>query len=583
LADKRVRTAGNDRQALLLWARASARLGRHPEARSTYARLGKSNLGAEDYFLIGLGWSRTGRPDAAMSAWNSALDANPNHAETLNDMARLGMHQKHPIEAARAAERLSQQPGWEARGCLLLGMIRAADNDPLGAADALRRALRLDPAVQLAVSDPQSTLKLLVRMLLQSGRTGEAVEALRSMIDAKSDVEAYWLLSRAELQRGDRAAAAAALGRSGGYRGAHPIEAEPAYHVGEARCAECHRDIYRDAQASAHSRTFRRVDQLGNLPLPDQSLADPDEPRVSHKLERVNGRLQLETRVGDRVYRAIADYALGSMDRYQTLVGHDEEGKVRVLRLSYYKGGGGSGWDRTKDQPSRPAKAEDFQGKPFDTADGTNECLTCHATTARSARLGQGPEAADHAIGCEGCHGPGALHLAAEAAQFKDPAIISPPRESPAAINKLCGHCHSQNLLEMPVSMADTAWARFPGSTMPQSRCYTESGGRLNCVDCHDPHRPAESSARHYEKACLSCHSTTSASKQSTVSVRELRSPCPVSPTRDCLQCHMPKVPDTRLHNSFTDHYIRVHDPKVRVRTDKPQTAAGIGDPRAAR
>ena len=38
-----------------------------------------------------------------------------------------------------------RRPGWEARGDLLLGMIRAADHDPAGAVEAFRRALERDP------------------------------------------------------------------------------------------------------------------------------------------------------------------------------------------------------------------------------------------------------------------------------------------------------------------------------------------------------------------------------------------------------------------------------------------------------
>jgi hypothetical protein len=401
------------------------------------------------------------------------------------------------------------------------------------------------------------------------------------MIDAKTDVEAFWLLSRAYLLEGDRAAAASALTRSGSYRSEHPIEAEPAHYVGESRCAECHQEIYRDALASGHAFTYRSARQLADLPLPEHSLPDPDEPNVTHTFKRVEGLVHLETRVTNKVFQAVVDYALGSSERYASLVGRDSGGKVRVLRLSYYKGSEGSGWDRTKGQAPRTATNEDYLGKLFDSADGTNECLTCHTTTARSARQGTGPEAADHAIGCERCHGPGGLHMAAEAAQFKDPSIICPPRTSTAEINRLCGNCHSQHLLAMPSSMDDPAWARFPGSTLPQSRCYTESGGRLSCVDCHDSHRALETSSLHYEKRCLSCHATSSSSGQSNPSNQMFRSPCPVNPRGDCLKCHMPKVPYARLHNSFTDHYIRVHDPEDGRRRTGTEPAPTMGDTRA--
>ena len=33
---------------------------------------------------------------------------------------------------------------------------------------------------------------------------------------------------------------------------------------------------------------------------------------------------------------------------------------------------------------------------------------------------------------------------------------------------------------------------------------------------------------------------------------------CKISPEKNCLGCHMPKIPVRELHSSLTDHYIRV-------------------------
>jgi hypothetical protein len=158
-------------------------------------------------------------------------------------------------------------------------------------------------------------------------------------------------------------------------------------------------------------------------------------------------------------------------------------------------------------------------------------------------------------------HGPGKLHLAAIKTKFPDPVIASPAHAPPAAINQLCASCHAQHFLAMPATRSDPAWARFPSSNLPWSRCFTESGGALHCVTCHDPHRDADTSPEPYEKKCLSCHATSrqdSLSSQAHQTGPAFRSPCPVSPTRNCLQCHMRKVPYAQLHTSFTDHYIRV-------------------------
>jgi hypothetical protein len=119
----------------------------------------------------------------------------------------------------------------------------------------------------------------------------------------------------------------------------------------------------------------------------------------------------------------------------------------------------------------------------------------------------------------------------------------------------------------MPASRTDPAWARFPGSTLPWSRCYAESGGALHCVTCHDPHRDAETGSASYEAKCLSCHAPSSpaADPGDRKDVARGASTCPVNPAGDCVRCHMPKVRYDQMHVDFTDHFIRV--PKRRGST----------------
>jgi tetratricopeptide (TPR) repeat protein len=559
LAQKRLQTHEGDPEAVKILARASARSSRYRAALAAYGRLGADALEADDHYLLGRCWSSAGRLQAAIESWKSALAVDPDHAETLNEMAMIAMHQAHPIEAAQTAQRLARQAGWDVRANLLLGMIRAADHDPAGASVALQQALRRDPSARIAPSERFGTHKLLARTQMQAGRPAEAIRTLRTVLQAGADPEASWLLSRAFLQERNSSAAATQLAQSGTYRADHPLEVEPSPYIGESRCGDCHREVLRTMHASRHARTFTRGDDLGRLPLPQEPMTDRDDPKVSHSFRRLGGQIELETRAHGTVLRAVVDYALGSSDRYLSMVGHDEQLRVRVLRISLYQGANGTGWVRTKDQPPHPEKVDQFLGKTFDHVDGANECLKCHTTAGRSERNRTSPEWADHAIGCEGCHGPGGLHLASVSAHFSDPTIASPARASAAGVNQLCGRCHSQHLIEMPSSLTDPAWARFPGSTLPASRCYSESGAALGCVTCHDPHRDAETSGAFYETKCLSCHATTTRKRdEARAGEGAFRSPCPVNATRNCLECHMPKVWYPEVHTHFTDHYIRV-------------------------
>ncbi len=561
LSRERLQIAKDDPKALQLMARASARLGRFAEAGGFFARMQTRDLEVEDHYLFGLALARTGQFDAAQMAWRYALSVEPGHQETLLQMARLAFDRGQMVEAERAAGRLAHQPGGEVSGDLLLGMIMPADHDPQAATEALRRALRRDPQARLVPSVPYSTQKLLVRTLLQTGRSAEACELAQVVLAAGPDREASWLLSRAHLQAGAPAQSLPAMAQAGTYRSDFPMEPEPCRYVGESRCAECHRSILQSLLASRHARTLLKGEELSSLPLPDHPLADPDEPNASHAYKWAEGRIQVETRVQSRVFQAVVDYALGAADRYTSLIGRDVQGEARTFRLSRYHNARESGWDRTKNQPPHPVRDEDLLGEPFNTAEGVSECLSCHTTTVRSVREGSGPESHDKGIGCERCHGPGELHLTAIRTRLADPFIASPAHAAPGAINNLCGKCHAQHFLAMPAARSDPAWARFPSSNMPWSRCYTESGGALHCVTCHDPHRDAETSSAHYEAKCLSCHlarSTPSSLARTDQEPQAFRSPCPVNPTRNCLQCHMPKVAYQQLHTLFTDHFIRV-------------------------
>jgi hypothetical protein len=294
--------------------------------------------------------------------------------------------------------------------------------------------------------------------------------------------------------------------------------------------------------------------------MPDHEIPDPANSRVTHTLHRTDDRITLETRVEDRVYRAVADFALGATDRYSTLIGRDDQGRARTLRLSFRGGKDGQGWHLTKNLTPHPLWPEDYLGDPLSAPEGAGECLSCHTTNVRSFQQKTGPEATDQGIGCERCHGPGALHLASLAAKLPDPVIATPAQAAPRAVDRLCAQCHSQHFLAMPASRTDPLWARFPSSTLYWSRCYTESGGALHCTTCHDPHRDAESSADYHVVRCLTCHASSSGSTRRSApsTPQAFRSPCPINPEADCLRCHMPKVLYRQMNVEFTDHYIRV-------------------------
>jgi tetratricopeptide (TPR) repeat protein len=549
-ARARLKGSRDDPAARRLLARAVSRLGQEETAIALYGRLPPESLRAEDHYLLGASLSHRGQVEAARISWERALELDPDQPEALDALMRFYIRQVRPVAAARCAERLARQPGREVEASLLLGQLREEIHDPRGAVAALRRALALDPQAHAGTLTARQGRKLLAHALLQIERPGEAKAELRTVLAEGPDPEAEWLLSRACLQEGSLTEASDALGRSGSFRAENPLAFEPSPYIGSARCEECHAAIHHAEQSGRHSRTFSRVADLKTLPIPAWPVRDPADPTIVHSFKKAGDRIQVETSVEGKVFRALVEFAFGADDRYLSLVGRDDQGRDRILRLSYAVDGTSAQWDRTTGQPPRPEPKEEFLGKPLEQPDGLYRCLFCHTTNPRAVLDGDGPEATDRAIGCERCHGPGGLHLKAVEAKFTDLAIVNPALATAEAINKqLCGQCHALHERSANLNRNDPALIRFPSTTLPWSRCATASG-TLSCVTCHEPHHNARTSTAAYESKCLDCHAPCGARAAA----------CPVKPAQGCVACHMPATRIEILHGSFTDHDIRIHE-----------------------
>lgn len=125
---------------------------------------------------------------------------------------------------------------------------------------------------------------------------------------------------------------------------------------------------------------------------------------------------------------------------------------------------------------------------------GNSACADCHQQYTRSfaatphARIHLGESKLAGLTGCESCHGAGSKHIAAPADKAK---FIVNPGKNPAT----CFTCHLQT------------HAQF---NLPQHHPVLE--GRMNCVQCHDPHgqdmmKPARGLAMaRLNESCAQCH-----------------------------------------------------------------------------
>lgn len=177
----------------------------------------------------------------------------------------------------------------------------------------------------------------------------------------------------------------------------------------------------------------------------------------------------------------------------------------------------------------------------------TTDCLYCHATraTLEPGTLNRYREIV-HGVQCARCHGESAEHV----------DLVNPPKLTGRRRDSICEQCHLSGevrLIQPRKKMTDfvpggdisevievfTASAKGVAvnghaDAFAASRCKQESGDRLWCGTCHNPHQPTAS----YTAVCRTCHTKP-------------------HDTSDCVPCHMPKAKAyDGGHTVFTDHSI---------------------------
>ncbi|HEV2699075.1 MAG TPA: multiheme c-type cytochrome, partial [Terriglobales bacterium] len=251
---------------------------------------------------------------------------------------------------------------------------------------------------------------------------------------------------------------------------------------------------------------------------------------------------------GTEMFSAPLVWAFGSGSVGQSYL-FEHDSALYESRMSFLHD---RGFDLTPGHPQNIPDALQFAiGRPI-PADEQVKCFGCHTVASRSGNHFD-PQQAILGISCEGCHGPGAAHVAIAKSGVGIPGMIfNPARLTPPQSLDFCGACH--RAWWDVADVTDIHAVRFPALRLEQSRCWGNGDARLVCTSCHDPHQALVRETPAYDAKCLSCHQ--SSSSQKTTAERMGRA-CPVA-AKDCVSCHMPKyeIPGMRL--SFTDHKIRV-------------------------
>jgi hypothetical protein len=326
-----------------------------------------------------------------------------------------------------------------------------------------------------------------------------------------------------------------------------------ARYVGDRVCATCHASEAATQKLTGMAKALERVSDCAILQRhPDLRIR---LGRFTYRIVTRGNRSVYTVTDGTSVFSEPIQWAFGQGQAGQTYV-YKVDGNYYESRVSFFndtqKLDLTMGYSNT-----RPGNIQEAAGRRI-SPDEARDCLACHSTASVSAghlqldRLMPG-------VTCEGCHGPGAKHVAAvKASETKTLDIFDPGSLDSQDLSDFCGSCHrSWQQVEM-MHLQGIVDVRFQPYRLTSSRCFDPSDRRISCTACHNPHQQVRTDPAFYDSKCVACHLRRGESARRVDNAGD--SPartCPVS-IRNCVTCHMPKYTLPGAHYKFTDHYIRV-------------------------
>ncbi len=335
---------------------------------------------------------------------------------------------------------------------------------------------------------------------------------------------------------------------------ADAAKTSPATYMGRKVCAECHQENFDLHSKHGHASTFFTVAETDIPQIFDGKTFEAGEDYGVFSYQKDDsGNLTATVQNGSKRDSLPIQFVLGSGHNAQTFLSlqTDSDGATLGIehRVSCYSDQRlGITVGHEKASPSTPAEmfGSSIEGETLE------RCVYCHTTTAKVEK-GQVSNLISH-VNCEKCHGPGSEHVRlARKSPNPPPYSVGEETWDRESEIQLCGDCHRlpRSISQGELRDYPDTLARFQPVGMLRSKCYLESDQSFRCSTCHNPHATNHGKQQKIEhvKTCINCHDQAEATHVI----------CPVSPTANCISCHMPPI-EQKQGIKLHDHWIRVRD-----------------------
>ena len=335
-----------------------------------------------------------------------------------------------------------------------------------------------------------------------------------------------------------------------------------AQYTGSSACKTCHPSLYQRWSKTRMANVIRDPREHPDAIIPDLSKPNPIYPFTKDDVAFVYG-----SKWKQRYFKKIGD------DYFPLPVQWD----VTHQTWAPYSVKAGTDW-----------WVAFYPGDNFKRPTGTL-CDGCHSVNYNI----QTKAVTEWNVGCEKCHGPGAVHVQRPSRAN----IVNPARLDYVHASDVCVQCHSQGRpLKNPIEgkyydwpvgfqvgqnlqdywqledhkLGETTFThiadgtghknRMQGNDFVDSVMYTRG---VTCFTCHDVHGTGNDAdlLKPVNVLCLDCHGPRSPNGPRAASIEQHTHHKVGSSGSDCVNCHMPKIEQTIPGVNVRSHTFRFISP----------------------